>query len=84
MDSLLELKRVHIERAKEITHVSIKTIRDFCFLDRDRDVISDTTYDIMIAGSAEKSDLKQLWLLVQTFNAPKMTQNARKNQFSLN
>jgi len=38
----------------------------------------------MIAGSAEKSDLKQLWLLVQTFNAPKMTQNARKNQFSLN
>ena len=60
MDSLLELKRVHIERAKEITHVPIKTIRHFCFLDRDRDVISDTTYDIMIVGSAEKSDLKQL------------------------
>ncbi len=37
MDSLLELKRVHIERAKEITHVLIKIIRDFCFFDRDKE-----------------------------------------------
>jgi hypothetical protein len=64
MDSLLELKRVHIERAKEITHVLIKTIRDFCFFDRDREVISDITYDITAAGSAEKSDLK---LLIEKF-----------------
>ncbi len=54
MDSLLELKRVHIERAK-----------DFCFFDRDREVISNTTYDITAAGSAEKSDLK---LLIEKFN----------------
>jgi len=65
MDSLLELKRVHIERAKEITHVLVKTIRDFCFFDRDREVISNTTYDITAAGSAEKSDLK---LLIEKFN----------------
>jgi len=65
IDCLLELKRVYIEKAKESTYDLIKRIRDFCFFDRDREVVSDTTHDFMVNGSAEKADLK---LLIDKFN----------------
>ena len=65
IDSLLELKRVYIEKAKESTFVLIKRIRDFCFFERDREVVSDTAHEFLVNGSAEKADLK---LLIDKFN----------------
>jgi hypothetical protein len=65
IDSLLELKRGYIEKAKESTFVRIKRIRDFCFFERDREVVSDTAHDFLVNGSAEKADLK---LLIDKFN----------------
>ena len=64
-NALIEIKRVHTERAKNIIHDLIKLIRDFCFFDRDRDIITDVTYGIMIAGSAEKSEIRQI---IEKFN----------------
>ena len=58
MDTLLEIKRVHASTATDLAQNFIRLIRDFYLFEIDRNLIANLQYDVMMAGSSEKANIR--------------------------
>jgi len=58
MDTLLEIKRVHASTATDLAQNLLRLIRDFYLFEDDRNLIADLQYDVMMAGSSEKANIR--------------------------